>query len=154
MKRAPLVFATLAAITALSLAMANPTEITIRYEVEGFDLDVAETHPVASRSARDVPAGWDVRLAFNPRRDNPAVVVPNGLNGVEISILEQAAFADVGGDDRNDESFIRGPRDIPFDQDTVLLVKTDTGALFKIGNPAPAEGGLRFQFERIGGDDE
>ncbi|MDX1495331.1 MAG: hypothetical protein R3253_14790 [Longimicrobiales bacterium] len=78
---------------------------------------------------------WDVWIQFNSQGDPQAVVRHNGGNGVEIAHLDGVALADLTDADVDGATFSVDPIDAPFGPNTVVLVRTDEGNVYALGNP-------------------
>ncbi|NIM01108.1 MAG: hypothetical protein GTN89_09370 [Acidobacteria bacterium] len=140
----------LASLVALALLLpppplANPiVPHTLAFEREGLDLDTSTIVPVAPW-----PGAWDptnpqpdLVLAYNSERTVCTVVIPNRRNGVQVAFLHDIPFNLVSSADLADLSFTMTPVDAPFEVGDSIVVRTDTGAHYLVGNPIEGSGGV------------
>jgi hypothetical protein len=126
---------------------------TLAFEVECLDV---ETGTVVT-SCRDPFANdeglgeeaWDVLMAYHADRAVHAVVWQNPANGTEIALLEDIPFERVTVDHVADASFVRDLVDQPLDTTRVVLIRTGTGAIYKLGNSLESETGVAFDIELL-----
>jgi hypothetical protein len=107
--------------------------VFLYFQEDFLDLDTA-------RIEYSVIQGWDVKVA------DGYFIVHNRESGVEIAHLQGCPFEAATTIDAQDAVFSRDPLEIPFDAKLVILLKTDAGEIFKLGNPVRGEFGLRFQY--------
>ena len=77
------------------------------------------------------------------------MIFANASNGVEVAHLESAVFEDVTSDDIADAQFKQEELDVPFQPGLVILIRTDNGVVFKLGNPSENGSGLSFDYEPL-----
>lgn len=111
------------------------TRMRLAYEMETLDLDsgtIAEDdmHGPGNGNA----GGWDVKIAYNSVSAVHAVVFQNQQEGVQIAHVTGLAFADVDAAVAASAAFTTNLVGDSFDAQRVLLVRTATGGLFKLGN--------------------
>jgi hypothetical protein len=124
-----------------SVTVAGPpvegTRHAMRFENDFLNLD-GDTVISCGRACA-FPDGTDLKIAFDPTRETHSVVVQNQGAGVEIAYLNGAVFGDITAEDARTAAFTASLIDAPFDGNCVILVRTDQGAVFKIGNAVEAE---------------
>ena len=126
-------------------AQAQPVTQTLAFESECLDLDAANLVQDC-----ETPEGvWDVIATYHAHRDVHAVVIQNQGNEIEIAVLDGAAFSDVTSDDATGVTFSTERIDWAFDGSFVLLVRTDLGAVFKLGNANETALGVTLDYERL-----
>lgn len=121
--------------------------------VLGVVCEAPASEPYAVRASRDRPDldtgvleecsfglcpsddAWDVWIQFDSQGDPQAVVRHNASNGVEIAHLAGVALADLTEADVDGATFSVDPIDEPFGPTTVVLVRTDLGSVYALGNP-------------------
>ena len=120
---------------------------TLEMESQVFDLD---TGTAIDASPGDVIAltGADVQLAYNADRTPHAVVVPV-TEGVEMSFVAGVGFDGVSSADVSNLVFSSEPTDLPFSPEHCVVIRTDQGALFKIGNAAESGSSVTFNYAAL-----
>ena len=106
---------------------------TLQAETDVLDL---ETQTVAENDVLSPDSDTaDMRLAYNADRSNPFVVFQNQMTGILIAFADGAAFGSVDLAMAQGMTFTEGVIDTPLDSDDTVVLKTQAGSLFKIGNP-------------------
>jgi hypothetical protein len=143
--------ALLAASLAATVVGAATLTQTVAFEAECLDLDTGALATGCREPRADEPAGdvWDVAVAYQADRAVHAVVAPNPAAEVEIAHLADRAFEGVTAADVEAATFTRDLVDEPFDASRVVLVRTDRGAVYKLGRPSESGDGLTFQYELL-----
>ena len=95
-----------------------------------------------------VPAGADVRLAYNADRTPHAVAVPM-TEGVGMSFVASVGFDGISSADIPNLVFSTEPTDLPFSPDHCIVIRTDQGAVFKLGNATETDMSVTFNIERL-----
>ncbi|MDX1405512.1 MAG: hypothetical protein R3192_13280 [Woeseiaceae bacterium] len=111
-------------------------------ESDGIDLDtgsVSQTMQVDPAAT----AGVDVHIAYNADRTPHAVVVP-AHSDVELAFVAGTGFDGVSSSDIPLLTFSKEAPDLPFSANDCVVVRTDQGAYFKLGNAT--ETGLSITF--------
>ncbi|MEP3047719.1 MAG: VCBS domain-containing protein [Roseibium sp.] len=123
-----------ALLTAQDLSTAN-----LDFEFEGFDLDAGQV------ITSDVPGlplfgeAFDFSFAYNgnyPVSDTNAVVFQNQASQtpVEIAFIDETSLLDLTQNHVDQAVFSTSLIDQQFESDDTVLVKTQTGAVYAIGN--------------------
>ncbi len=110
-----------------------------------MDLDTG----AVQESCRDPAAeasGWDILVAYHADRQLRSVLFQNPSRQVQIAHLPGRSFEEVTAADIEGAPFTEGAVDEPFDDARVILIRTDLGAVFKLGNPLEADDGLTFDY--------
>ena len=128
-------------------SLAEPTTRTLAFEEQCLDLDTN----VVENSCPPSPSesGWDVAVGYNADRATRSVLGINARGGVEIAYLENKSFDEVTEADIDDAVFDAGTVDRSFDAQQVALIRTEAGAVFKLGNGVEDGDGLRFDYELL-----
>jgi len=127
-------------------ATAEATTQTLTFEDECMDLDTGIVENSCQDPSSDEPS-WDVLVAHNTDRSVHSAIFPNARSNVEISHLVNKTFEQVTVDDIASASFMKDAIDEPFDTTLVILIRTDLGAVYKLGNATEDENGLNFDYE-------
>lgn len=120
----------------ISCAPADPTEYSVRSNRDRPNLEDG-TITVCSFGVCPTNDGWDFYADFTA--SDPPIVTRNTTTGVELAVLpgktlDTLTEADVAG-----ATFTTEALTDPFESDTVVLVKTDTGSVYALANPVTAE---------------
>ncbi len=129
-------------------APAMAAEIaTLEFESQAFDFNAGT---IINLSPEDViaPAGADVQLAYNADRTPHAVVFPIG-EGVEMSFVASVGFDGISSSDIPNLVFSSEPTDLPFSANDCVVIRTDTGAVYKLGNAVESITAVTFNYELI-----
>lgn len=129
--------ATASATLTVSCAPADPTEYSLRSNRDRPNLEDG-TITVCSFGVCPTNDGWDLYAEFTTVND-PAVLRQNPTTGVELAALPGTTLETLTEADVDGATFTTDPVDDPFDSNTVMLVRTDTGSVYALGNPSIAE---------------
>ncbi len=134
-----------AAVPWLQVMAATPA--TMEFELQALDLD---TGTVLDTTGIDVtqPTGVDVKFSYHADRVPHCVVVP-AAEGVTMAFLDAVSFAAVSAADVAGLSFFAEPLDVPLDANDTVVLRTDTGAVFKIGNATESGVSVTFDYEQL-----
>ncbi len=121
--------------------------ITMEVESQVLDLDAGT---VADALTEDLtaPTGADVQLAYNADRTPHAAVFPVG-NGVELAFVAGVGFDGVSSSDVPNLAFFTEPIDLPFSANDCVVIRTDQGTVFKLGNATENGTSITFNFEPL-----
>ena len=133
-------------LTPSSPVMAAEIAI-LEVESQAFDLDAGT---VAAPAPEDVIglAGADVLLAYNADRTPHAVVIPVA-EGVEMSFVAGVGFDGISSSDISSLVFSDEPTDLPFSANDCVVIRTDQGAVFKIGNAVESGSTVTFNYAAL-----
>jgi len=131
---------------------AETVSATIEYEMGTIDLDTGITYACMDICDADPEmdgVGWDFVFAYNGFFTYHAVVFQNQMNGVEIVHLDSTEYEEVTDCDAAEAEFTTDLIDVQFDPEDVVLLRTETDSVFKLGNPVEVEVmyGLGVQFD-------
>ena len=119
--------------TIMVFAPAMAAEIiTMEVESQALDLD-AGTVADALTDDLTTPTGADVQLAYNADRTPHVVVFPVG-DGVELAFVASVGFDGISSSDVSNLAFTTEPIDLPFSANDCVVIRTDQGMVFKLGN--------------------
>ena len=142
-----------AALTALLVSVFVPLRATaqtmtrtLAFEEECLDLDTDTVDEDSCRDSSSDESSWDILVGYHADRSVRAVIFQNHSKEVEIAHLENATFDEVTAADIAGAPFTRDPIDQPFDSARVILIRTDLGAVYKLGNVLEGETGLSFDY--------
>ncbi len=123
------------------------TSITMEFESQALDLD---TGTVSDTFGVDVPqpTGADVKFGYHADRVPHCVVVP-AAEGITMAFLDAVSFSSVSAADVAGLSFFAEPLDVPLDSNDTVVLRTDTGAVFKIGNATESGFSVTFDYEQL-----
>lgn len=119
--------------------------ISIEVESQVLDLD---TGTVTNREYLTIPPGADVKLAYNADRTPHAVAFP-ATEGVEMAFVANVGFDGVSSADIPGIVFSSEPTDIPFSPDHCIVIRTDQGAIYKIGNAVETGSLVTFNYSAL-----
>ena len=121
--------------------------ITMEVESQVLDLD-AGTIADALTEDLTAPTGADVQLAYNADRTPHAVVFPVG-EGVELAFVASVGFDGISASDVANLAFSTEPIDLPFSANDCVVIRTDQGAVFKLGNATESGMSITFNYEPL-----
>ena len=123
------------------------TIATLEFSEHAYDLDA---NAVVARLPGELPLadGADIQLAYNAERIPHAVVV--GVSeGVELAFLDEMIFDAIGPDDVAGMTFSAEAFDAPWEPYDTVVVRTESGAVFKIGNAVESEFSVTFNCSQL-----
>jgi len=94
------------------------------------------------------PTGADVQLAYNADRTPHVVVFPVG-EGVELAFVVSVGFDGISSSDVSDLAFSTEPMDLPFSANDCVVIRTDQGMFFKLGNATESGLSITFNYELL-----
>jgi hypothetical protein len=121
---------------------------TLEAETDVLDL---ETQTVAENDVLSLDSDTaDMRLAYNADRSNPFVVFQNQMTGILIAFADGAAFGSVDLVMAQGLTYTEGVIDTPLDSNDTVVLETQGGSLFKIGNPVDnGDGTVTLEVESL-----
>ena len=119
---------------------------TLAFETEGLDLD---TGTVTVSDILSEVGGTDIRIAYNALRVHAAVVVTGATEGVELAFVAGVPFDGVTTESVSGLTFSAEPVDAPFSAADTVVVRTATGAMFKLGNASESDTGVTFNYAAL-----
>lgn len=117
---------------------------TLAFESAYLDLDsgATETGMTFPNSAT-----MDLKAAYNSGRTIHTVVFQQSSR--QIAHLTSRTFASVTRDDATAATFTSNLIDDPFDGSRVILIKTELGAIYKLGNATEDNAGVTFDYAKL-----
>ena len=116
----------------------------LAFQHQALDLDTGTVIEVFTPMEA---TGGDVTLAYNALRPTKAVVIPAA--GAEIVLFEGLAFDGVSSELVADLAFSPQPVDVAFGADVTVVVRTASGALYKLGNATESAAGVTFNYAAL-----
>lgn len=142
--------AALPLLACLAIPLAQASELytaTLAFEVDGLDLDSGAV--VSEPGTATESSASDIRIAYNAQRTVAAVVMAAGAEGVELAFLADTGMNEVSLDTVPGLYFSPDGKDVPFTVFDTVVVKTDSGAYYALGNATEAVDGVSFDYQRI-----
>lgn len=146
--RLTLLVTIIALCTVPTIVSAEPSTRTLAFELECLDLD-GDVVSDECRIEFSEGAAWDILIGHHAYREVHAVLVQNHGNRLEIAVLDDAVFEDVTEESIAGASFATDLQDHEFTDRMVVLVRTDSGAVFKVGNVVEGENDVRIDYELL-----
>jgi len=137
-----------AALATTSPNLAQAVEL-VNMEIETQSLNL-DTGTVATASLLDPtqPSAVDIKLAYNADRAIHVVVVPAAA-GVEIAFIANVGFDGVSLADVPALSFSAEATDLPFSASDCVVIRTDQGALYRLGNAVENDLSVSFNYAAL-----
>ena len=120
---------------------------TLAFETQTLDLDTGTTTE-QSIDLLDGIEGEDVRIAYNADRI-PHAVLTTIDEGVTLAFINGVAYDSVTSANVAGLSFSSEVVDQPLQESDTVVVKTDSGAIFKLGNAVESDAGVTFSYELL-----
>ena len=142
-----LLSASIAGVVALAVllsasAMGEVLQQSLAFEVQELDLDSGIVNEAIDMSASTTA---DIKIAYNADRDLHSVVVPV-TEHVEMAFVEGVAFDGITLDEVANLAFSSEAVDLPFSANDCVVVRSDQGALYKIGNAVESDTSVTFNY--------
>lgn len=127
--------ATAEASLTVECSYAAPVALTIQFSRERPDLDT-EAITVCSFGICSTQEEWDLYVQSNTATEPRSVIRQNQTTGVEIAHLPGVTLATLTEADFDGASFTTELIGDPFDSGRVILIRTDLGNVYALGNPS------------------
>jgi hypothetical protein len=137
----------LIALLALTPLAAAANTATLQFETEALDLETGAVTEVLAALPQSLDA--DFYFAYHAGRTPHAVLFPNDLSGVEISFLDDTPYNLISEVDIPLLTFTVEFPDQPFDNGDTAVLRTDTGACYKVGNAVEDELSVQFDYQLL-----
>ena len=131
----------------ISPAKTSASSVMLMFETQALDLDTG-TITELSPDLLDGPEGTDVRLGYHADRV-PHVIVMAASENVTLAIVSGKSFDSVTITDVAGLSSFKEVIDQPLETNDIVVVKTDTGATFKLGNVFEDAAGAFFSYDLL-----
>ena len=135
-----------------ALVFSPPTTaaetITMEVESQVLDLDSGTVVDALTTDLTTTPAGADMQLAYNADRTPHVVVFPIGEN-VELAFVAGVGFDGISSSDVSSLAFSTEPIDLPFSANDCVVIRTDQGTVFKLGNATESGLSIAFNYESL-----
>ena len=120
----------------LSIVCAHPAPevYTLRFSRERPNLDNGEI-TVCPFGLCPTEQGWDLHVYFNSQSDPHSVIRQNQSTGVEVAHLPGVVFEALTEQDFEAATFTTDLVGDSFDAGRVILIRTDLGNVYVLGNP-------------------
>ena len=138
---------TIALIVVTLSGQAMAASETLEFETQGLDLDtgaVVEVTPGQMVEANQA----DFFISYNADVVPHAVLIP-ATEHVEMAFLSDVAFSDVTVDSISGLTFTADIVDEPLGQNDTVILRTDTGSVFKLGNAVEGEASVTVSYEQL-----
>ena len=139
---------TAAASVAVVCAPPAPTPYTIRESRDRPDMDTGTTVECSFGLCPSDDA-WDFYTDFVSGGDTQATIVQNAGIGVEVAHLSGVTLATLTEADYESATFSAEAASGPFAPEDVVLVRTDQGAVYALGNPVETSLTLTLTFDAV-----
>jgi hypothetical protein len=129
------------------MTTAEAATVSLRFESQTLDL---ETGLILERTSGDFASlqEADICMAYDADRTPHAVVFHMGI-GAEIAIMQGVVFDWVSASDIGSLEFSIEPPDVPFTAEDTVVIRTATGAFFKLGRASETEEQVTFEYELL-----
>ena len=119
----------------IDCAYADPVAFTIQFSRERPDLDT-EAITVCAFGICPTQEEWDLYVQSNAQTEPRSVIRQNQTGGVEIAHLPGVTLAELTEADFEAATFTTELVGDPFDSGRVILIRTDLGSVYALGNPS------------------
>ncbi len=119
---------------------------TLEFETQALDLDTGTVTEQAP-GLLDGTEGADVRIGYHADRIPHAVVFAG--EGVTLAFMSGVSYDSVTAADVSGLSFSEEVIDQALGANDTVVVKTDAGATFKLGNAIEDDAGVTFNYEQL-----
>jgi hypothetical protein len=137
-------------ITSLGLVntSARATElVTLGFEFQAIDLDNGVVIDQLPTDATEL-SGADIRFAYNADRI-PHAVVHLVREGAELAYVTNIGFDSVTVAMVTNLTFSSSPVDMPISATDCIVVRTDQGLIYKLGNAVESDSSVTFNYAQL-----
>lgn len=121
----------------VTCSYTDPVTYTIQFNNRRPNLDTGEILECAFGICdAEQEQVWDVYAEYESSTDPHSIIRQNQTTGVEISHLPDVTLATLAEADFVGATFTTELVDTPFDANRVILVRTDMGNVYALGNPS------------------
>jgi hypothetical protein len=148
---------TTVAVTSEATATVALTVVCSAQEAESYTLQFNRLRPnLDNGEVKECPFGicdtseaWDLHVYNSSSSDPHSVIRQNQTTGVQIAHLAGKTFATLTAADVSGATFTTEWVADSFDSDRVILIKTDVGAVYALGNPVENMTDLTLTFDAV-----
>jgi hypothetical protein len=137
--------------TAVSLtvgcAYAQPVAYSVQFSRERPDLETGAITVCSFGICPSQEKEWDLWVSNNNQAPSSSVIRQNTETGVEIAHLPGVTLAQLTEAHYKAASFTNSPVADPFDAGRVILIRTDVGNVYALGNPVEDLTTYRLAFD-------
>ena len=119
----------------VTCSYADPVTYTIKFNNRRPNLDTGEILECPFGFC-DTQEEWDLYVENSFSAEGQSVIRQNETTAVEIAHLPGVTLATLSEADFDGATFTTALIDDPFDADRVILIRTDLGNVYALGNPA------------------
>ncbi|HSG78988.1 MAG TPA: hypothetical protein VLD62_05350 [Acidimicrobiia bacterium] len=138
--------ATTEAALAIACAHSQPDAYSIRFSRGRPDLDTGELTECPFGLC-PTEEGWDLYVYYSYATDPNSVIRQNQTTGVEIAHLPGVSLQDLTEADLQAATFTTNLVGDPFDAGRVILIRTDAGNVYALGNPVEDDTAQTLSFD-------
>ena len=138
---------TIALIGVMLSVQAMASSETLDFETQGLDLDTGTVVEVTSGKVVEANQA-DFFIAYNADVVPHAVLIP-ATEHAEMAFLSDVAFPDVTVDSISGLTFTAAIVDEPLGENDTVILRTDTGTVFKLGNAVEGETSVTVSYEQL-----
>lgn len=137
-----------AATIALTIACTHeePTSYTVRFGRERPDLDTGTIHECPF-SICSTDEEWDLYVYYSSQADPNSIIRQNQSTAVEIAHVAGVVLADLTEAAYQAATFGTDLVSDPFDAGRVILIRTDLGNVYALGNPVEDDTAQTLTFD-------
>jgi hypothetical protein len=121
-------------VLAVSCSYAAPVSYTIQFSRERPDMDTGEI-TVCAFGICPTQEDWDLWVSSNSQTEPRSVIRHNEYTGVQIAHLPGVTLAGLTEAHFEAATFTTALVSDPFDSGRVILIRTDLGNVYALGNP-------------------
>ena len=133
---------------AVVCAASDPVSYTIRFSRDRPDLETGELTE-CSFGFCPTTDDWDLYVHNSSQTTPQSVIRQNQTNGVEIAHLPGVTLDDMTEEDVAGATWTTELVADPFDAGRVILIKTDLGNVYALGNPVEDTTALTLTFDAV-----
>jgi hypothetical protein len=132
----------------VACSLGDPVSYTMRFGRERPDLDTGDVTecPFSICSTTDA---WDMYVYYSSASTPHSIIRQNQTNSVEIAHLAGVTLSELTPADVAGATFTTDLVSDPFDENRVILIRTDLGATYALGNPVEDTSAQTLTFDAV-----
>jgi len=134
---------------AVVCAPDDPASLTLRFNRARPDLDDNGTVTECPFGICPTQEAWDLYVYYSTSSDPHSVIRQNQTTSVEIAHLPGVSLAELSEEDVAGAAFTTELVSDSFDSGRVILIRTDLGGVFALGNPVEDTGAQTLTFDSV-----